>query len=114
MDFNEAKYIIIVIAILGVYRLWEWKKQDIPEIIKKIVYWVCYLAAVYIFAFVYEDWVIRFLALLLLPFMSCLAIFGRWKKWAAFKDFLKEYYQSDGLWLLSLFVIALQFVLGYK
>lgn len=111
---DKTKIIVISTSVIGVYWLWEWKKEDIPEIIKKMVYWVCYLAAVYIFVFVYEDWVIRFLALLLLPFMSCLAIFGRWKKWATFKDFLKEYYQSDGLWLLSLLVIVLQFVLGYK
>lgn len=111
MDFNEIKYAIVVLVILGAYWIWEWKKADIPEIIRKIVYWVCYLAAVYIFLFVYKDWIIRFLALLLLPFLSCLMIFGRWKRWDSFKDFLVEYYESDGLWLLSMIVIALQFVL---
>lgn len=111
MDTGEIKYIIFTLAILGVYWIWEWKKEHIPEIIRKIVYWVCYLGALYIFFFAYEDWFIRFLAVLFLPFMSCLVIFGRRKRWDSFKDFLKQYYESDGLWLLSLIVIGLQLVM---
>ncbi|MDE6434276.1 MAG: hypothetical protein K2L07_08605 [Lachnospiraceae bacterium] len=36
---NKTKIIVAFIAVLGIYWLWEKKKEDIPEIIKKIVYW---------------------------------------------------------------------------
>lgn len=113
MGLPEEIYPIFAIVVLGVYWIWESKKESIPEIIRKVVYWICYLAAIYIFLFVL-DWGLKFLVVLLIPLMSCGAIFGRWELWDccdSFKDFLMEYYQSDGLWLLSLFVIILLLIL---
>lgn len=110
MDLSEIKYIIITIVVLGLYWLWESKKKSIPKIIRKVVYWICYLTSICIFLFVF-DWIAKLLVVLFVPYMSCLVIFGRWKRWDSFKDFLMEYYQSDGLWLLSLCVIGLQIVL---
>ena len=114
----KTKILVEFIAVLGIYWLWEKKKEDIPEIIKKIVYWVCYLAAVYSFGILVSVSPLSiwwfFVPLLLLWFLSCRVIFGRWWIKEVDKNFLKEYYQSDGLWLLSLLVIAAYFVVGYK
>ena len=115
---STTKGIIVSIAVLGVYWLWEKKKEDIPEIIKKMVYWVCYLAAVYSFGILVSVSPLSiwwfFVPLLFFWFVSCSVIFGRWWITKVDKNFLKEYYQSDGLWLMSLLVIAICFVVGYK
>ncbi len=112
---DKTKITVIFIAVIGVYWLWEWRKEDIPEIIKKIVYWVCYLAAVcsfVIFVFVnhVEIWLSVLLLLGLLG-MSYVLTFGKPRVYISWK----EYYESDGLLVLSLLVIALYyFTVGYK
>lgn len=110
MDYNEIKYILVALAVCVVYWIWEWKKENISEFIRKIVYWVCYLVAILIFLFGF-NLITKILVAMFSPFMSCILIFGRWKRWDSFKDFLMDYYQSDGLWLLSLFIVVFQIVL---
>ncbi len=105
---DKTKITVIFIAVIGVYWLWEWRKEDIPEIIKKIVYWVCYLEAVCGFVIcVFVNRVrilLSVLLLLFLWFISYEIIFG---PSLIYIHSWKEYYEADGLWLLSLLVIAL-------
>ena len=113
---DEIKILVVFIAVIGVYWLWEWRKEDIPEIIKKIVYWVCYLAAfcsfvIFVFVNHVEIWLSVLLLLGLLG-MSYVLTFGEPR---VYIHSWKEYYEADGLWVLSLLVIALYyFTVGYK
>ncbi len=113
---DKIKIIVVFIAVIGGYMLWEWRKEDIPEIIKKIVYWVCYLEAVCGFViFVFVNHVRILLSVLLLLFLWLISyeiIFGEPR---VYIHSWKEYYEADGLWVLSLLVIVLYyFTVGYK
>ena len=85
--------------------IWDTIREKLPLIFKRIIYFITYMTAIYVFIFYYDELFIKFLGLLFIPFMTCLMLFGRWKKWDSFKEFLSDFYQSDGWFFMSIMVI---------
>lgn len=106
---EDWKNIWVVLVVIGIYIfkiIWDKIREKIPVILRKIICFAAYGIALYVYIFYYDDWFVKLLGILFVPFATCLLLFGRWKEWSSFREFIKDFYQSDGLFFMSVFVIV--------
>ncbi|MGN0437754.1 MAG: hypothetical protein ACI4F4_04465 [Lachnospiraceae bacterium] len=96
----------IVIAIFILKLIWDELRAKLPVVLRRIICYAAYGGALFVYIFCYDDWFIKLLGLLFVPLATCLLLFGKWKEWPSFRDFINDFYQSDGLLLMSIIVIG--------
>ncbi len=107
MDGGNKFIILLVVIALYVFKyVWDKIREKLPVTLRKLICFVTYSVAAYVYIFCYDDFFVKMLGLLFVPFATCLIMFGRTKKWDGFQDFLKNFYDDDGLFLMSVIVIT--------
>ena len=107
MDGGNKFIILLVVIALYVFKyVWDKIREKLPVTLRKLICFVTYGVAAYVYIFYYDDLFVKMLGLLFVPLATCLIMFGRTKKWDDFKNFLKNFYDDDGLFLMSVIVIT--------
>lgn len=105
-NWSRIWIVLIVIAILILKLIWDKIREKIPVILRRIICFSAYGGALYVYIFCYDDWFVKLLGVLFIPLATCLLLFGKWKEWPSFMDFIKDFCESDGLLLMSILVIT--------